>query len=185
MSASVTVFKWFFVWQAAEHGAWLQQQAAQGLQLRSVNALGIHRFERGAAADMVYRWDIPPGPDLAAYRQLYRDAGWEQVAVVAGWCLWRKAARPGQVVEIYTDQASLRRMYQRQALPLAVVLLSSVPAFWANRSFWRALNGDDGAVGVRMQAMLGLGTVVYALCALGLLLICTKIWQIKAGKEGA
>lgn len=125
----VKKFKWWWVWQDGMHEQWLQEQARQGLHLHASDPLGVRMtFERGAPADMAYRWDFPGVKTDPVYTQLFVDAGWERVVDVGGWRCWRKAVVDGKIPEIFTDAPSKVRKYQRS---LALLLLCGLPLFVA------------------------------------------------------
>jgi hypothetical protein len=179
MSTSKWTFKLWFVWQDAQHEQWLQQQARAGWHLQALYGLGLwHRFQQGAPAEMVYRWDVPPQKDNGSYVQLFRDAGWEKVAEVTGWCCWRKPAVAGQGLEIFTDPAAKRQMYGRVALPMALVLLFQL-VLWSNAGFWRALAGHDPDVGTPLRVMLALSVLATLGCGYALLRMLWRMRQLK------
>ncbi|WP_332860337.1 DUF2812 domain-containing protein [Janthinobacterium svalbardensis] len=128
----VKKFKWWWVWQDGMHERWLQEQARQGLHLHASDPLGIRMtFERGAPADMAYRWDFPGVKADPVYTQLFIDGGWERVVDVAGWRCWRKPVVDGKIPEIFTDVPSKVRKYQRNlvfllvcGLPLLMVVVA-------------------------------------------------------------
>ena len=128
----VKKFKWWWVWQDGMHERWLQEQARQGLHLHASDPLGIRMtFERGAPADMAYRWDFPGVKTDPVYTQLFVDGGWERVVDVGGWHCWRKPVLDGKTPEIFTDVSSKVRKYQRNlvfllvcGLPLLTVLVA-------------------------------------------------------------
>lgn len=159
------VWKWWWAWQDREHEQWLAAQSRQGLHLRSVGALGLlHFFEQGAPAEQVYRWDFKLGGGKADYRQLFRDAGWEQVGDVGGnWLCWRKAAGTGPLPEIFTDNASQVAKYRNLFLTLVVPGLAVVPIILLDQGLWRDMAaGRFSAAGV-----FGLGVFSFALTSLG------------------
>lgn len=123
----VKKFKWWWVWQDGMHERWLQEQARQGLHLHASDPLGIRMtFERGAPADMAYRWDFPGVKADPVYTQLFVDGGWERVVDVGGWRCWRKPVVDGKIPEIFTDVPSKVRKYQRS---LVLLLVSGLPFF--------------------------------------------------------
>jgi hypothetical protein len=130
MSKLVRKFKLWFVWQDEEHQQWLQEMAAQGLHLRSTNAFCLHTFERGAPADVVYRWDVRYLGPNAEYAQLFRDAGWELVTSTVGWHCWRKARAAGASTEIFTQRADNAAKYLRVIRLLALVVSAEALAYW-------------------------------------------------------
>lgn len=123
----VKKFKWWWVWQDGMHERWLQEQARQGLHLHASDPLGIRMtFERGAPADMAYRWDFPGVKADPVYTQLFVDGGWERVVDVGGWRCWRKPVVDGKIPEIFTDVPSKVRKYQRS---LVLLLVGGLPFF--------------------------------------------------------
>ena len=123
----VKKFKWWWVWQDGMHERWLQEQARQGLHLHASDSLGIRMtFERGAPADMAYRWDFPGVKADPVYTQLFVDGGWERVVDVGGWRCWRKPVVDGKIPEIFTDVPSKVRKYQRS---LVLLLVGGLPFF--------------------------------------------------------
>jgi hypothetical protein len=114
-------FKLWFSWQDEQHGAWLQEMAAEGWHLRSVNLFDIYSFERGAPAEVAYRWDLWPNNFEPDYRRLLEDVGWEYVAAHGGWHCWRKPIEAGRVPEIFTDPAEKLRKYRRLLIPCAAM----------------------------------------------------------------
>lgn len=130
MSKLVRKFKLWFVWQDEEHQQWLQDMAAQGLHLRATNPFCVHTFERGAPADMAYRWDVRylgPGEE---YKQLFRDAGWELVTSTLGWQCWRKPRAAGASTEIFTQRADNAAKYLRVIRLFALILAAEAAFYW-------------------------------------------------------
>lgn len=170
--AVVRKFKLWFVWQDEQLQRWLQQQAAQGLHLRSTNVLCLHTFVRGAPADMVYRWDAGDQRKDPHYMQLFQDAGWEHVASTVGWHCWRKARLAGQVNEIFTDSADKIRKYQRVMVPMLVILAVQLLTLAANPGVHMVLSGSNpaaatpivsGAVGILVGSAIVLAYAVVKL----------------------
>jgi hypothetical protein len=130
MGKLVRKFKLWFVWQDEEHQQWLQEMAAQGLHLRSTNTFCLHTFERGAPADVAYRWDVRYIGPNAEYQQLFRDAGWELVTSTVGWHCWRKPRAAGVNTEIFTQRADNAAKYLRVIRLLALVVSAEALAYW-------------------------------------------------------
>ena len=157
-------FKVWFAWQDEAHGQWLQRMAARGLHLRSLNWLGIHTFERGAPADVAYRWDV--GADLGdlTYQQLLEDAGWEYVTVSGGQLCWRKPLRAGQAADILTDTGDKVRRYRRMLVQHAISALVTLVCLQSERMDPAGANLFFAAVSVIFLAMLAIN--LYSLAAL-------------------
>jgi hypothetical protein len=130
MGKLVRKFKLWLVWQDEEHQQWLQDMAAQGLHLRSTNTFCIHTFERGAPADVAYRWDVRYTGPKAEYQQLFRDAGWELVTSTVGWHCWRKPRAAGVNTEIFTQRADNAAKYLRVIRLLALVVSAEALIYW-------------------------------------------------------
>jgi len=158
------VWKWWWAWQDREHEEWLAAQSRQGLHLRSVGALGLlHRFEEGAAAENVYRWDFKLGGGQADYRQLFQDAGWELVGEAAGsWLCWRKQAGNGIEPEIFTDRPSQLAKYRNLLLTVVPGLLL-LPIVALDRGLWNDMQaGSQSAIGVFGLCVLSLALTSFA-----------------------
>jgi hypothetical protein len=104
----------FWTWQDEEEEAWLREMAQQGWHLLKPGFLGFYTFQQGESADIVYRLDfITSKDDREEYYQLFTDAGWELVGEMMGWQYFRKEARPGEELQIYTDPESKIQKYMR------------------------------------------------------------------------
>jgi|WetSurMetagenome_2_1015567.scaffolds.fasta_scaffold08944_8 hypothetical protein len=108
------VFRMMMAWNDQKEERWLSDQAKSGWHMTSVNAFG-YTFERGAPADVAYRFDWGPGcrRDQSEYLGIFRDSGWEYMGRRGRWNIFRKPVVGGVVPEIYTDPQSRIRMYQR------------------------------------------------------------------------
>ncbi len=123
MSETKREFKWFWAWNDEEEEAWLRKMAQQGWHLIKAGAFGTHTFEKGAPKDVVYRLDFKLADvDKEEYLQLFADAGWEHVGEMGGWQYFRIEVAEGQTPEIYTDNASKIKKYQRILLFLTIFL---------------------------------------------------------------
>ncbi len=119
-TAKVTQTKWFWAWQDDRQETWLEEMSRQGLHLQAIRPFGRYVFELGEPRDYSYRLDFDnsSGKD-SDYFQFIQDAGWEWVTKVAGWQYWRKEIGEGMTHEIFTDNDSKIRKYQRVILGLA------------------------------------------------------------------
>ena len=123
--AGVTKYKWFWAWQDDKQEAWLEAMSREGLHLQALKAFGRYVFEPGEPRKYTYRLDFDQtsGKD-SDYFHLIQEAGWERITEVAGWQYWRKETSEGKTPEIFTDNESKIRKYQR----LLVGLLVPTPA---------------------------------------------------------
>lgn len=116
-------FKWFWAWNDEKEEAWLREMAQQGWHLTKAGAFGVYTFEKGAPKDVVYRLDFKLADvDKVEYLQLFADVGWEHVGEMNGWQYFRIEVAEGETLEIYTDDASKIKKYQRLLLFLTIFL---------------------------------------------------------------
>ena len=112
--------KWFWAWQDDKQETWLEEMSRQGLHLQAIKPFGRYVFEQGEPKDYSYRLDFDKSSDKDSdYFQFIQDSGWERVAEVAGWQYWRKETAEGRTPEIFTDNESKIRKYERLILGLA------------------------------------------------------------------
>lgn len=118
-------FKWFWAWQDEAEEAWLREMSNEGWHLTGISFPTLYDFEFGEAMDYVYRLDYRSywKMDKEEYLQLFSDAGWEYVEEMAGWHYFRKLARSGEELEIYTDAESKIGKYQRLLAFLWILML--------------------------------------------------------------
>lgn len=181
MSGSVVwKFKLWFVWQDEQHQRWLEQQASAGLHLVDTNSVGLHKFRRGAPADVVYRWDMGCHHQDPQYRQLFEDAGWELVATASHWHCWRKPRQPGQTNEIFTDAAGKLGKYRRVMVTLGVAILFQVLPVWVMGAgrYWAALNGRNEDLQGLFVLLLWMGPLAVLLCLYGMLRLALRMRRL-------
>ena len=100
--------------------------AETGWHLGSVGLFGSYRFNAGDPAQVVYRLDYQPttrSKELSEYQTVFEDAGWEYVGEMANWQYWRKPSTAGETPEIFTDNESKIKKYQRLLLYMAFMLV--------------------------------------------------------------
>lgn len=132
----VRKYKLWWAWKDDKHEQWLQSMASQGLHLRDANVIGMHRFVRGAPADVAYRWDMGTQRRDPHYRQLFLDAGWEHVTSIGVWHCWRKTRKAGVVTEIYTDNTGRIRRYRKVLIVMCLGALAQLPPILMNSGHW-------------------------------------------------
>ncbi len=133
---SMRKFKWFWAWQDEAEEAWLRDMSNQGWHFSGMSMPTIYNFKHGEAKDYVYRLDYRSywKMDKEDYLQLFRDSGWEYVEEMAGWHYFRKLARAGEELEIYTDAESKIGKYQRLLAFLGILMLPLFFAFFNLRN---------------------------------------------------
>ena len=122
---AIRKFKWFWAWQDEAEEAWLREISNEGWHFSGIGFPTIYNFKSGEARDYVYRLDYRSHWKMEKddYLQLFRDSGWEYVEEMAGWHYFRKLARPGEDLEIYTDAESKIGKYQRLLVFLGILML--------------------------------------------------------------
>lgn len=84
---------------------------------------GFYTFGKGEARHDVYQLDFFTDHKAKAdYLQLFMDAGWEYLGEMGSWQYFRKTALKGEVLEIFSDNKSKAKKYQRILLILVVLL---------------------------------------------------------------
>ncbi len=117
-------FRWFWAWDDEKEEAWLREMAQKGWHFHSVTLPGNYTFEQGEPRDDVYRLDhfLDNKNSKADYIQLFLDAGWDYMGEMNGWQYFRKTAVEGESLEIFSDNESKSKKYQRIMLYLIIFL---------------------------------------------------------------
>ena len=117
-------FRWFWAWDDEIEETWLREMAQKGWHFQSVTLPGNYTFEQGQPRDDVYRLDhfVDNKNSKADYLQLFLDAGWNYMGEMNGWQYFRKTAVNGEIPEIFTDNESKAKKYQRIMLYLVIFL---------------------------------------------------------------
>ena len=135
-NSTIRKIKWFWAWQDHKEEAWLEQMSKQGWHLSTVGFPSIYEFSQGEPRPYVYRLDFVTSHKMEhqEYLQLFEDSGWEHIGVMGGWQYFRKDPQPGDVSEIFTDNASKIQKYQRLVGFLVILFASLIPFFviWNN-----------------------------------------------------
>lgn len=107
-------FHWFWAWDDEKEETWLREMSQQGWHLKSYQFPGKYTFEKGNLVNYVYRLDyFIERKDMENYLQLFQDAGWDHLGEMGGWQYFRKETINGEVPEIYSDNESKKKKYQR------------------------------------------------------------------------
>ncbi len=116
-------FHWFWAWDDDKEEAWLREMAQKGWHFKSVTLPGYYHFEQGEPRNDFYRLDFFINPKAKAdYVQLFWDAGWEYLGEMGSWQYFRKTAHENETLEIFSDNESKSKKYQRILLFLVVFL---------------------------------------------------------------
>lgn len=116
-------FHWFWAWDDEKEEAWLREMALKGWHFKSVSLPGNYTFEKGEPRDDFYRLDFfTDSKAKADYLQLFLDAGWDYMGEMNNWQYFRKTVLNGETPEIFSDNESKSKKYQRILLILLVFL---------------------------------------------------------------
>ena len=116
--------KWFWPWQDEKEESWLGEMSHTGWHLKSVHLPCVYTFSKGDPTHRIYRLDYMPltKEKNNEYLQIFQDAGWEYVGEMSNWRYWSKLVAPGETTEIFTDNESKIRKYQRLLAYMAFFL---------------------------------------------------------------
>jgi len=169
---TLTTFRWFWAWDDGKEEAWLGEMARQGWHLREIQLLNRYTFESGAPGEVAYRLDfMTDSKDKQNYLQLFRDAGWEHVLEYGSWQYFRKTAQAGEAPEIFTDNESKARKYQRILALLVVFSVVLNPAIGGGSLAERY--GWFGAVAFFLRMVL------FLLMLVGMLKLIRRLGELK------
>jgi hypothetical protein len=103
MKRTKKVFKIFWAWQDNNEEKWLNQMATKGWALQSYKFL--YNFEKIEPASYIYKLDYKASSDedLAEYKQIFADTGWEYVTRYGHWHYFRMLGTEETSPEIYTE----------------------------------------------------------------------------------
>jgi len=168
---SMTKFKWFWAWEDEKEEAWLREMAQNGWHLVQVSFPNVYTFEQGAPRDVVYRLDFfTRHLDKANYLQLFSDAGWEHFGEYGSWQYFRKEVVPGEADEIFTDNESKAKKYQR-ILVFLVLFFSTLGIILSDR-FSQSRSGF-------YQALMYFLVVMLALMLYGIVMLWRRIRELR------
>jgi len=113
MEEIIKKIKWFWPWQDQEEEQWLEEQSKAGLHLVKPGLYGKYSFVVGEPKEYVYRLDFHSDiKDKETYIQIFEDAGWEHLNGTT-WQYFRKASKGDAPIEIFTDNESKIKKYER------------------------------------------------------------------------
>jgi hypothetical protein len=161
---TMKVFKWIWAWEDEKEEAWLREMSQKGWHFQSCSLPGIYLFEQGQAKDYVYRLDyFTNNKDKGNYLQLFLDAGWKYMGEMGGWQYFRIETVNGQAPEIFSDNESKAKKYQR----LLLILVAISPIYIVNVSNFNHSSGTLEEV-IRFVMFLFLMLFLYAITKLAL-----------------
>lgn len=117
-------FRMFWAWEDEKEEVWLREMSQKGWHFKSVSFPGNYTFEQGEPIDYVYRLDhFINRKDMPSYLQIFQDTGWDYMGEMNSWQYFRQEAIEGEELEIFTDNASKAKKYQRIMIFMAILLL--------------------------------------------------------------
>ena len=119
-----TKFKWFWAWEDEKEEKWLEAMSENGWHLENPGLPCVYHFIKGEPRDYSYRLDFRTGSfkSLEEYRQICRDAGWQELGRMGSWYYFRKECRAGEKPEFFSDKQSKMQKYRRLLLFLVIFL---------------------------------------------------------------
>lgn len=145
-------FRWFWTWDDGKEEIWLREMSQKGWHFQSVEFPGNYIFERGEATNYVYRLDhLLNREDMPGYLQIFEDAGWDYMGEMNSWQYFRQEATHDQDLEIFTDNESKAKKYQRIIMFLVIF---SPALFIGFLSFIKLINEGAGGVFIKILAFI-------------------------------
>ena len=165
------VFKLFWVWQDKAQEEWLQKMSAQGLHLKSLK-FGFYVFENGSPQQYSYRMDYQPGAqkDFTEYLEMFDVAGWEYIGKFSGWHYFRKSMNEGGIMEIYTDNETKVKKFEKRLH----ILFFTTPGFFI--IFLGSLDRYPVWFAVLLASVI-LGIILYS--AINAIMLIVRIKELK------
>ncbi len=134
-------FKLFLITDFEREETYLSEMHKKGWKFTGVQGRSVYCFEACEPADVVYKIDFKPNTekDTENYHQLYRDYGWEYVATVNNFYIFRKFDVEDGDLEIFSDETSKRAMvkqiFRRRFLLIVFLYLVAVSLGFFAKSF--------------------------------------------------
>ena len=153
--------RWFWPWQDEKEEAWLGEMSQGGWHLKSVRLPCVYTFTKGDPSHKTYRLDYMPVNKAKnqEYLQIFQDAGWEYVGEMSNWRYWSKLVATGETPEIFTDNESKIRKYQRMLTYMGFLLFIMI--FLGINMFINS-PGIDPDYGLLINTIYLVGRILYA-----------------------
>ncbi len=167
---TIRKFRWFWAWEDEKEEAWLGDMARQGWHLSSMSLPAYYTFESGPEKNYVFRMDyFIDSANKPGYLQLFKDAGWDYFGEMGGWQYFGKEASEGSVPEIFSDNLSKAKKYER----LLFLLIAFLPIYVVNLNH---LNKRDGFLSLAATLLLFAILVFYGY---SIIKLGTRVQQLK------
>ncbi|OGN94374.1 MAG: hypothetical protein A2Z71_09405 [Chloroflexi bacterium RBG_13_50_21] len=156
--------KWFWPWQDEKEEAWLEEMSTTGWHLKSVHLPCVYTFNKGEAQRIIYRLDYMPLNKAKSeeYIQIFEDAGWDYIGEMSNWRYWRKRLFSDGTPEIFTDNESKIRKYQRMLTYMVffLVFLTLIGTNLFMNGAWREPDNLPVVNAIYLSAMLCYAVVI-------------------------
>ena len=121
------VFKVIWAWQDEKEEEWLSEMSRQGWHLYDT-APFVYHFQRGKPLNVTYRLDfkLTFQKDYQEYLDLFKDSGWDLVAVMANWHYFRIQPGNDSQPELYNDNRSRIEKYKRLLWIILPIFLMNI-----------------------------------------------------------
>jgi len=134
-------FKWLWAWEDEKEEKWLADMSRAGWHLEAPGFPGFYHFVKGEPRDYAYCLDFRTGSleSLREYRQICRDAGWEELGRLGSWYYFRKECRDGAKPEFFSDRDSRIQKYGRLLVFMIIflpILLNGLRLLFRREASW-------------------------------------------------
>lgn len=134
-------FRWFWAWNDEKEEKWLEAMSKKGWHLESIGFAGTYHFRKGQPKEYSYCLDFRTGVSkgLEEFKQICRDAGWEELGRRGSWYYFRKESTGGKKPEFFSDKQSRIQKYRRLIIFLAIflpILLNGLRIIFKSEASW-------------------------------------------------
>lgn len=169
------VFKIFWAWQDEEEEKWLEEQSRAGWHIKEAIPFS-YTFDRGDPIPYTYRLDYKSvqDKDHDEYLSIFRESGWDLVAVMNNWHYYRIKPENDRIPEIYNDNRSKSVKYQRllgALLPFFVIFFVIMPPSLVNKG--RPYDG------LWWNIVMGLGILLRLFWIYAIVRVSAKVIQLR------
>ncbi len=143
----------------------------------------MYTFKKGEPCRNAYRLDymLMKKDQTDEYLQIFQDAGWEYVGEMSNWRYWRKRVMNGETAEIFTDNESKIKKYQRM-LVIMVFFLIFLTFIGTNMFINRAWTEADNIL--LIDVIYSLAMLCYVvIIPIYAVVVVKLIWRIKQLKQ--
>ncbi len=132
MKETKTVFRIYTIFQCRQEEVFLTSMSEKGWRLTYITFPGFYHFEKCEPGHVTYRIDFNTEGlrNSSEYVRMFSDCGWEHVLDFFGFSYFRKEGDPGNVEEIFCDDASrfdmTKRIFRGKIIPLIIIFAGNL-----------------------------------------------------------